>query len=86
MSRLTRDGTAEPVSRDQILGANADREIFIFCVQLTKSMIGNLTRLIHITLALCVTRLYGWLYYNVPIIFITFNIISMKKRLCQRYS
>ena len=30
MSRLRRDGTAEPVSRDQIPGANADREIFIF--------------------------------------------------------
>ena len=54
MSRLTRDGTAEPVSRSQILmGANADREIFIFPVQLTTSRIGNLTRLIH-TLAVCV--------------------------------
>ena len=35
MSRLTRDGTAEPVSRDQILGANGDREHIIFLVQLT---------------------------------------------------
>ena len=35
-------------------GANADREIFIFRVQLTTSRIGNLTRLIH-TLAICVT-------------------------------
>ena len=48
MSRLTRDGTAEPVSRDQfLLGATADREMFIFSVQLTTSRIGNLTRLIH---------------------------------------
>ena len=58
MSRLMRDGTAEPVSRDQIevfsymqkkiySGANADREILIFPVQLTTSRIGNLTRLIH---------------------------------------
>ena len=48
MSRLTRDGTAEPVSRDHALsGANADREIFIFSVQLTTSRIGNLTRLIY---------------------------------------
>ena len=54
MSRLTRDGTAEPVSRDQFSGANADREIFIFPVQLTTSRIGNHTRLIH-TLAICVT-------------------------------
>ena len=52
MSRLTRDGTAEPVSRDQISGANADRKIFILPVQLTTSRIGNLTRLIH-TLAVC---------------------------------
>ena len=54
MSRLIRDGTAEPVSRDQILSANADREMFIFSVQLTTSRIGNHTRLIHI-LAICVT-------------------------------
>ena len=33
-------------------GANADREIFIFLVQLTTSKIGNLTRLIY-TLAIC---------------------------------
>ena len=33
-------------------GANADREIFIFPVQLTTSRIGNLTRLID-TLAIC---------------------------------
>ena len=30
MSRLTRDGTAEPVSRDQILRHERDREIFMF--------------------------------------------------------
>ena len=35
-------------------GANADREIFIFPVQLTTYRIGNLTRLIH-TLAIYVT-------------------------------
>ena len=56
MIRLTRDVTAEPVSRDQIFRRerNADTEIFIFPVQLTTSRIGNLTRLIH-TLAICVT-------------------------------
>ena len=56
MSRLTRDGTAETVSRDQILRRelNADREKFIFPVQLTTCRMGNLTRLIH-TLVLCVT-------------------------------
>ena len=54
MSRLTRDGTAKPVSRDQISGANTDREMFIFPVKLTTSRFGNLSRLIH-TLAICVT-------------------------------
>ena len=42
MRRLTRDGTAEPVSRDT--GANGD---FFFPVQLTTSRICNLTGLIH---------------------------------------
>ena len=52
MSRLTRDGTAEIVSRDQIL--RRERGQFIFPVQLTMCRMGNLTRLIH-TLAICVT-------------------------------
>ena len=39
MSRLTRDGTAEPVSRDQILGRERGKEIFISLVQLTTSRI-----------------------------------------------
>ena len=35
MSRLTRDGTAKPASRDQkISGANGDKEYLIFPVQL----------------------------------------------------
>ena len=59
MSRLTRDGTAEPISRDQIFSrVNADREIFIFPIQLTTSRIGNLTRLIH-TLAICDDHTYS---------------------------
>ena len=47
MSRLTRDGTAEPVSRDQILRHARGQGNTIFPVQLTTSRIGNLTRLIH---------------------------------------
>ena len=55
MSRLTRDGTAETVLRDQILRRERGQRIIIFPVQLlTTSRIGNLTRLIH-TLAICVT-------------------------------
>ena len=47
MSRLTRDGTAEPVSRDQILRHARGQGILILPVQLTTSRIGILTRLIH---------------------------------------
>ena len=47
MSRLTRDGTAEPVSRDQILRHARGQGNIIFPVQLTTSRIGNRTRLIH---------------------------------------
>ena len=52
MSRLTRDGTARSVSRDQIL--RRGQEISIFPVQLTTSRIGNLIRLV-LTIAICVT-------------------------------
>ena len=44
MSRLTRDGTAEPVSRDQILRHARGQGNIIFPVLLTTSRIGNLTR------------------------------------------
>ena len=47
MSRLTRNGTAEPVSRDQILRHARGQVNINFPVQLTTSRIGNLTRLIH---------------------------------------
>ena len=56
MSRLTRDGTAEPVSREtRFSGANADREILVFLVQLTTSRINNLTRLILLLLQYVMT-------------------------------
>ena len=49
MSRLTRDGTAEPLSRGQILRRERGQgNLFIFPVQLTTCRIRNLvTRLIH---------------------------------------
>ena len=47
MSRLTRDGTAELVPRDQILRHARGHENTIFPVQLTTSRIGNLTLLIY---------------------------------------
>ena len=63
INKWTRDGTAEPVRETKLSGANGDREIFIFPVQLTTSRIGNLTRLI-LTLAICVAihirNIYVW--------------------------
>ena len=54
MSRLTRGtGLPRPFRENNFSGANGDREIFIFPVQLTTSRTGNLTRLI--TLAIFVT-------------------------------
>ena len=47
MSRLTRDGTAEPVSRDQNLRHARGQRNVHFAVQLTTRRIGNLNRLIH---------------------------------------
>ena len=58
MSRLTRDGTAEPVSRDQILRHARGQGNIIFPVQLTTSRIGNLTRLIHTLLYVMTVHTY----------------------------
>ena len=58
MSRLTRDGTAEPVSRDQILRHARGQGNIIFPVQLTTSRVGNLTRLIHTLLYVMTTYTY----------------------------
>ena len=49
-----RTGLPNPPRETKFSGANADREISNFSVQLTTHRIGNLTRLIH-TLAICVT-------------------------------
>ena len=46
-------GLPNPSRETKFSSANADREIFIFLVQLTTCRTGNLTRLIH-TLAICV--------------------------------
>ena len=53
MSRLTRDGIAEPISRDQILRREqGQKNINFLCSADHTSRIGNLTRLI-LTLAIC---------------------------------
>ena len=55
MSRLTRDGTTEPVLRDHILRRErGQREIFVFPVQLTTSRIDNLAQLIPTLLCMYV--------------------------------
>ena len=60
MSKLTRDGTAEPISRDQILRHARGQGNIIFPVLLTTSRIGNLTRLSHTLL--CVMTIHTCVY------------------------
>ena len=67
MGRLTRDGTAEPETK--FSGANGDREIFVFLVQLTTRRSSNLTRLIHTLLLLYVMTIHT---YN--------SIVGMEKK------
>ena len=64
MSRLTRDGTAEPVSRDQILRHARGQGNIIFSVQLNTSRIGNLTRLIHTLLYVMTIHTYIHTYID----------------------
>ena len=49
MCGLPRDGTAEPISRDQMLGHGREQGNIMFPVQLATTRIVNLTRLIHTT-------------------------------------
>ena len=59
MSRLKRDGTAELVSRDQILRRERGQgNMFIFPFQLTTSRIDSLTWLIHTLLYVMTTHTY----------------------------
>ena len=48
-------GLPNPFRETKFSGANADREILIFLVQLTTCRVGNLTRLIHTLAIICVT-------------------------------
>ena len=50
MTGLRGTGLPNPSRETVMSGANGDREIFNFPVQLTTSRIGNLTRLIHAVL------------------------------------
>ena len=63
ISRLTWDGTAET----KFSGANVDREIFMFPVQLTTSRIGDLIRLIRTLLYVMTTYIYIYIYIHIYI-------------------
>ena len=65
MSRLTRDGAAEPISRDQILRHARGQGNIIFPVQLTTSRIGNLTWLIHTLLYAMTIHTYIHTYIRI---------------------
>ena len=83
MSRLTRDRTAESVSRDQILRCERGQGNINFPVQLTTCRIGNLTRLIH-TLAICVTiNTYHIYIYSGVVKFCTFYMSRTLLRMCR---
>ena len=58
MSRLTRDGTAEPSREAKFSGTHGDRGILFFPVQLTMSRIGNLTRAVGLYSAICDVHTY----------------------------
>ena len=64
MSRLTRDGTAEPISPYQFLRHARGQGNIIFPVQLTTSRIGNLTRLIHTLLYVMTIHTYIHTYIH----------------------
>ena len=64
MSRLTRDGTTEPLSRDQILRHARGQGNINFPVQLTTSRIGNLIRLIHTLLYVMTIHTYIHTYIH----------------------
>ena len=66
MSRLTRDRTAEPVSRVQILRHARGQGNIIFPFQLTTSRIGNLTRLIHTLLY--VMTIHPYIQFHDPVL------------------
>ena len=64
MSRLTRDGTAEPVSRDQIIRRERGQGNIKIPVQVTTSRIGNLTWLLLLLLYVMAIHIYIHTYIH----------------------
>ena len=81
MSRLTRDGMAEPVSRDQILRHARGQGNVIFPVQLTTSRIGNLTRLIHTMLYVTTIHTYIDALVHAVVLAPDVNVMILSQRL-----
>ena len=69
MSKLTRDGTVEPASRDYILRNERGQGNIHFPVQLTTSRVDNLTRLIHTLPYVMILNKYIIYTYILPIKF-----------------
>ena len=80
MSRPTRDRTAEPISRDQILRHARGQESIIFPVQLTTSRIGSLTRLIHTLLYVMTIHTYGYILHITNTLNVKNNDFSLIKQ------
>ena len=55
-------GRLNPSSEAKFSGTHEDRGIFIFPVQLTTSMIGNLTRLIHTLLYVMTIHIHTYIH------------------------
>ena len=87
VGRLTRDGMAEPVSRDQIPRHARGQA---FPVQLTTSRIGSFTRLVHICDDDTYIHIYIYCYY-VPGMFLlllihTFSVLSLQQKKLRRHN
>ena len=74
MSRLTRDGTAEPVPRDQIIRHVRGQGNIHFPCSTDHEWIGNLTRLIHTLLyVMTIHSIIVYYYYNGFVLFLYYN-------------
>ena len=89
MSRLTRDGTTKPVSRNQILRRERGQGKVNFLYSVDSSRSGNLTRLIYTLLYVMTTYMPppetdGWFneYFPpkyLPVTFQDKNLVSYKR-------
>ena len=86
LSRLTRDGTAEPISRDQILRHARGQGNIIFPVQLTTSRIGNLTWLIHTLLYVMTIHTHTYIHSNITTIILQEDSINVDNSNIEPYT